>query len=333
MLTYEKIKVSIPKRILEMLQKDCFDFKFTKENGKTNMNAFINLLLANFYEEFSAQEEDLHEEIKASLKQVPSFYAETAYLNVMRSLNRRRETVDERQGTAVFSFKPTKVSEETVLSIERALEKNESMSSYYRRMFIAFSRKKKNEREKIILKEQYERLQRAVKKAVQVSIILKNGDTVENASVYGVCPAKEELYNYALVFSGKNNKTIRLASIHSVILHAQKASIPPKNVEYFDRQVACGAQYPIYSTDDEPIRVQLNDKGKELFQKIYLYRPEPIAVEGDVYTFHCSANQLLYYFERFGDSALILSPKRLGIFMRNYHYFAYKKYCRRYGKD
>ena len=89
----------------------------------------------------------------------------------------------------------------------------------------------------------------------------------------------------------------------------------------------------MYSTDCEPIQVQLSEKGKKLFQKIYLYRPTPVKIEGNIYTFQCSANQLLYYFERFGDSALILSPKKLGIFMRNYYYFALKKYRSVYKSD
>ena len=78
---------------------------------------------------------------------------------------------------------------------------------------------------------------------------------------------------------------------------------------------------------------RVNIVSRELFEKIYLYRPIPITIEGDVYTFDCSANQVLYYFERFGSEALILSPKKLGIFMRNYYYFALKKYRSIYGKD
>lgn len=89
----------------------------------------------------------------------------------------------------------------------------------------------------------------------------------------------------------------------------------------------------MYNTDCEPIKVKLTEKGKKLFNKIYLYRPTPVKIEGDIYTFICSANQLLYYFERFGDSALILSPKKLGLFMRNYYYFALKKYRSVYKND
>ena len=120
--------------------------------------------------------------------------------------------------------------------------------------------------------------------------------------------------------------TLRLASVKTVSLLSASSHIPEENKLLFERQIACASQYPMYNTDNEPIKVQLTEKGKKLFEKIYLYRPTPVSIEGDIYTFNCSASQLLYYFERFGESALILSPKKLGIFMLNYYYFALKKY-------
>ena len=53
----EKIKISLSKNTLDVLKKDCVDFKIVKENGQPNMNAFINTLIVNFYEAFSASEE------------------------------------------------------------------------------------------------------------------------------------------------------------------------------------------------------------------------------------------------------------------------------------
>ena len=52
----EKIKISLSKNTLDVLKKDCADFKVVKENGQPNMNAFINTLIVNFYETFSASE-------------------------------------------------------------------------------------------------------------------------------------------------------------------------------------------------------------------------------------------------------------------------------------
>ena len=193
-------------------------------------------------------------------------------------------------------------------------------------MFLSYAQKTKNQREKIIHKENFELLQKAITRGVQVCVQLQSGIVMNNLSVYSISPAKDELFNYVLAYDNKHNATIRLASVKMVSPLSVSSYIPEENKILFQRQIACAAQYPMYNTDNEPIKVQLTEKGKKLFDKIYLYRPTPVSIEGDIYTFNCSANQLLYYFERFGENALILSPKKLGIFMRNYYYFALKKY-------
>lgn len=322
----EKIKISLPKSTLEVLKKDCIDFKITKANGQANMNAFVNTLIVNFYESFSANEEELHQELKTALSIVPDYYREKVFFNVVKVFAKKGDRTDDKKDTATLSFKPTKLSERALLYVEHVLLQNESLSSFYRRMFLSYTQKTKTEREKIIHKENFSLLQKAIKQGVRVCIQLQTGNLIKNVSVYSVSPAKDELFNYVLFYDNKHNVTVRLASVKSVSLLPAAALIPDENKALFERQIACAAQYPMYNTDDEPIKVQLTEKGKRLFEKIYLYRPTPVSIEGDIYTFDCSANQLLYYFERFGEHALILSPKKLGIFMRNYYHFALKKY-------
>lgn len=322
----EKIKISLPKITLELLKKDCEDFKVTKKNGVPNMNAFINTLIANYYEDFSAHEESLYDDIKAALYPIPDYYKEKVFQDVVKVFAKRSEQTDGKKDTTTFSFKPSKVAEKAVSYVEQVILKSESVSSFYRRLFVSYSQKTKTEREKIIYRENFELMQRAMKKGVKVLLRLQSGEVLNRLSIYSVSPAKDELFNYLLAYGNKHNYTMRLASVRSVALLSEKAEIPEDYRKLFERQVACAAQYPMYSTDDEPIKVQLTEKGKKLFNKIYLYRPTPTSIDGDIYTFNCSANQLLYYFERFGDSALILSPKKLGIFMRDYYHFALKKY-------
>ena len=329
----EKIKISLPKDTLELLKKDCEDFKFTKENGSPNMNAFVNTLIANFYESFSAKEESLQDDIRKALEPIQERYRDKVFQDVLGIIAKRAARSDGKKDSATFSFKPTKVSDVALTYINNVILKHESTSSYYRRMFLAYSQKTKNEREKIIYSDNFALLQKAIKRDVKACICLKSGDVVSNASIHSVSPAKDELFNYVLVYTGKSNTTIRLASVKTVSLLSQKAEMPDANRALFDRQVACAAQYPMYNTDDELKKVQLTDKGKQLFNKIYLYRPTPVNIEGDIYTFDCSANQLKYYFQRFGDKALILSPKKLGIEMRNYYHFALKKYRSIYKYD
>lgn len=329
----EKIKISLAKETLELLKKDCEDFKILKPNGSSNFNSFINLLISNYYETFTAKEENLQDEIRSAVSIIPDHYQEKVFNDVVKLFAKQNYPVTDKHNNTVFSFKPTKTAEKAITYINQIILKDESISSFYRRMFTEYSQLTKNEREKIIHKENYEILKKAIKKNVQVCIVLNSKEVINNSSVFAVAPAKDELFNYVLIYNGKQNNTLRLATIYSVSILSAKANIPEENCLLFEKQVACAAQYPMYNTDSDPIEVKLSEKGKKLFNKIYLYRPTPIKIEGDIYTFNCSANQLLYYFERFGDSALILSPKKLGIFMRNYYYYAFKKYKSIYKYD
>ncbi len=323
----QKIKLSIDKTTLNLLKKDCLDFNVVKENGIENFNAFLNLITVNFYEEFSSAQEKLQEDIAKALSVLPEVYKEKVFNDVIKILN-KKETPPEKTNSVTLSFKPTKSSEQAVMFIENSLLSNESLSSFYRRMFTAYSIKTKNEREKIVRKQVYELLIKAKTKKLCACISLKSGRVLKKASVYAVAPAKDELYNYALVYDGNKNVTLRLSNIKCAHLTHVSANIPELNAGYFDRQIECGAQYSITSTDCENIVVKLTEHGKRLFEKIYLYRPKPLSVNGDEYIFNCSYAQVIYYFERFGEDALILSPKALALEMKAYYqkaYFAYAK--------
>ena len=103
----EKIKISVPDRIYEHLRKDAKDFRVLKPSGEENLNAFINSLVVNFYEEFSANDERLRENIKGALSAIPEKYAKEAFSEVMNAITKREK--EENLGKSVaLSFKPTK---------------------------------------------------------------------------------------------------------------------------------------------------------------------------------------------------------------------------------
>ena len=80
----EKIKISLSKNTLDLLKKDCEDFRICKDNGKPNMNAFINILITNYYEKFSASEETLHQNVKKALEIVPKHYSEKVFTEIIK---------------------------------------------------------------------------------------------------------------------------------------------------------------------------------------------------------------------------------------------------------
>ena len=326
----EKIKISLPKATLELIEKDAVDFKFKKADGSVNLNSFVNTLISNYYLDFSHREENFNRELQRILESVPERYREDAFMGVSHLVSHSGDYDYDKRNSTTFSFKPTKASSAAVRYIEHILLESESLSSFYRRMFICYSKKAKNERELIIFKETYEAICRQIEKGEELTIILKNSAVYQHLSPFAVAGSRDELFNYLLAYDGKTNRTIRLAQIDTVLPLLSRADIPEEFAALFERQIECGVQYPMYRTDREPIKVRLTDKGVDMFNRIYLYRPVPVSIEGDIYTFNCSRNQALHYFQRFGSSALIISPRKLGQDMRNFYSFASRAYRKEY---
>ena len=63
-----------------------------------------------------------------------------------------------------------------------------------------------------------------------------------------------------------------------------------------------------------------------LQKRIYLYRPTPTKIEGDLYYFDCSYQQANQYFRRFGKTAIVVSPSKLGIALKQFYKNANKEY-------
>ena len=75
-----------------------------------------------------------------------------------------------------------------------------------------------------------------------------------------------------------------------------------------------------------------NDLRKDLFKKIYLYRPVVDKIDGNLYHFYCSHHQIMHYFKRFGADAMIISPIELAESMKKYYYLASVKYSEKIAK-
>ena len=135
MKMYEKIKVSVPGSIEKVLRKDARDFRVVKASGEENLNAFINALVVHFYESFAADEERIREGVKKALSIVPEAYMQKAFDEVVKVIASGEKEKHEGEKSVALSFKPTKSSESVFIYIENVLLQNESLSSFYRRMF------------------------------------------------------------------------------------------------------------------------------------------------------------------------------------------------------
>ena len=160
----------------------------------------------------------------------------------------------------------------------------------------------------------------------EVTIILKSKTIFKSVSVYDIKSPKDEFYNYVLFYMDNKANTIRLSNIKEAILLTSKANIPNNIKNLFDKQIKYGVQYIPRENEDQPVKIKLTKRGLKLYEKIYLYRPDYEAVDGDIYTFLGPYDQILHYFKRFGDDAVILEPDKLKENMRVFYYYGLKAY-------
>ena len=321
----EKIKITIPKSTYEILIKDCENFKFYKNETTLNKNHFLNTLIVNYYERFSANEELFKEKLLKVINENVD-KNQNELLEQIVNIIQKNDNLELEKKTEIINLKPTKLSEKHILFIENNLIKNSSISSFYRNLFTSYAHIPQNYRELIIFKDIYDVIVESIEKDRKVCITLNNGDTLNEVNIYKIDSSKEELFNYVLIHTGRSSLTLRMSKIKYVSLLNTKREIPEECINMFERQIKYGVQYPFYHASEEPVIVRLTDRGKDLFKRFYLYRPIPDKIEGDLYYFNCSHNQVSHYFKRFGPDAIIISPIGLTGAMQRYYFKAGRKY-------
>ena len=321
----EKIKITVPKSTYEILIKDCENFNFYKSGDTLNKNLFLNTLIVNYYEKFCANEENFKEKILKVINDNVSKNQNELLEQIINTIRKNENTESEKK-TETINLKPTKNSEKHILFIENHLVGNNSIASFYRKLFNSYAHIPQNYRELIIFKDAYETLTESIEKERTICITLNNNEVIKSSSVYAIVSSKEELFNYVLIDKNNTPMTIRLSKIKYISLLNEKREISNKCKTIFERQIKYGVQYPFYSNYEEPIIVKLTEKGKELFKRMYLYRPIPDKIEGNLYYFNCSHNQVSHYFKRFGKEGIIISPIELVESMNKYYYIGSRKY-------
>ena len=328
----EKIKITVPKSTHDILIKDCENFNFFKLGDILNKNHFLNTLIVNYYEKFSANEEIFKEKILKVINDNVN-KNQNELLEQIINIVRKNENIESEKKTETINLKPTKLSEKHILFIENNLIGNKSISSYYRNLFTSYAHIPQNYRELIMFKDAYETLLSSISKERKVCITLNNNDVLNGVSVYKVESSKEELFNYVLINKDNFTMTLRLSKIKYVTLLNEKREITEKAQTMFERQIHYGVQYPFYRHNEESVIVKLSERGQTMFKKMYIYRPVADKIEDNLYYFNCSHAQITHYFKRFGADAIIISPIDLVEKMKRFYFTAGKRYNQTLNKN
>ena len=329
-MIYDKIKIYVTARIAQILEKDAGAFEFFKKDGRTpNKNAMLTRLVVNYFDEYREQQNSTYNYLRKVIgahARISNSALKALCYEISEELNKQNAAPDKEKFDKLVSLKPTKETQAIVDYIEEYELEGCSLSEYFRNMFASYASLPQDKREEILFKKQKETIEQAIREGKKLFLTVEHTKkTSMEVSPYALTVTKDEIHAYLLAFDGKNCLPLRLSRISSATLLSKSAEFDEVHVSIFERMLKYGPQFLYYPYEQE-IRVELTEKGVDKFRKFYVHRPDPTAIEGNVYIFHCSQSQVVAYFERFGNDAFILTPARAqkearNFFRRGYYYY------------
>lgn len=310
-MIYDKIKIYVTKTIAALLERDADNFEFHKTDGVTvNKNAFLTALIINYQDDFTTRQQNLYgkiEEVLNATRLTPSEVSTITTL-ICEGVNREITASPTEKFDGLISYKPTKESTPIIDYAENYLLNGSSLSEFYRNMFTSYASLPQDKREEIIFRNVVTKLNKAISDGKKVFITtINNTGKPQELEPYAISRSKEELHIYLLAKSGNFRIPIRISRVKSVTILNSSSNFSSEDETFFSKMQAYGPQFS-YSKNDPVIKVKLSSVGVKKFQRFYVHRPIPLTIEGDVYTFNCSQDQVIQYFSKFGGDAFILSP-------------------------
>lgn len=321
----DKIKIYLPKKVAEIIDKDAEAFEFFKKDGMTfNKNALLTNLILNYGETYS-RERQRFTGIALSALKGSSVRQDAIYELCERLAKAAYSRGDGGKFGATVSLKPTRQSESAIEYIENYLLAGRSLSEYFRAMISSYAALPQDRREAIIFKPQFDAISRAIAQGKRIFITTAGGrGRGFELAPYAIASSKEELHLYVIGMRGAAT-TVRLSRITDVRVLESNAQFTQKQIETAEKMIKYGPQF-FYGAEEREVCVRLTERGMEKFKKIYVHRPIPDRREGNTMWFNCSHIQLEQYFLRFGADAEILYPESMRKEMYAFHSAAAKIY-------
>lgn len=323
----EKYKIYLSGRMKQQLLDDAELFEFLKKDQSVNLNAFLRALIVNYFDDYRRQEEEAIGRIKALIAGAGLNDKDTALLaiRIRQELSadiNREDNLDE-----AVTITVSKDSYNTIKIIEDNFLNQMGMSEYIRRMFYAYLSAPRSRRERIIFKESYEELSRAIKLKKEVSISTKAlPDQKFTVCPYAITASKAEQNNYLVCYDSKRQATrsFRLSRIQNVFVRNETSVFPEEALKALRLAVKKGPQFAFSSLEESC--VLLSDEGMRKYRMIYTNRPEAVKKDGNKYYFEWPLVQLEEYFKRFRKDAIILWPEKSRDNIRDFYSEAVNAY-------
>lgn len=327
---YEKINIYVPPEIGTILERDMEMFEIYKSSGKSlNWNRFLSMLIKGYYDTYVQESRALYEKIIASLESMPlndtlrKDIADSILSNVIHIDRNKRAG----KGSRHLSLKPTDSTKDLIRQI--ACTSDDYLSRYFRDLLISYCDKPFSQRERIVFKENYEKLLQYCQdqRTICLTTAWEEG-IVHEVVPHAMAVGPEEMFNFLLCQEENSTthnmeaKAFGLRRIKHINVSEKRIHLQPTVHEHLKTMARIGPQYAI--NDDEEICVRLTEEGMATYRRVYFGKPKLTRMEkrddGYYQYYKCSREQVFLYFRKFDPNvAQIIAPESLRTRMKQFY--------------
>lgn len=281
----------------------------------------IKRIIVNYYPKYNQEMKELNNKIKNSIaSQIdPNLISEEAYANIAWNITKylgertiKKSVSTDKKDKLHFRINKRENDLDQILML---CPTDATKSEFIANIIYSYLDKPQYEREYIVFKEEWNRLEHAIKENQQVRIVYNSSKNEKSQIIhpYKICVSNEELFNYVLFQTTKDDNlvvsTLHLYNIISVCMLPNERTFTKETLNHFKRMEKNGVQYSI--NENTIFKVKLTEQGKQLYSYNYLEKPTASDYsdpDNGIYYFDCSKLQFKNYFCRFYSNVEILEP-------------------------
>ena len=284
---------------MEILSNDMEKFSFSK-NNKLQQNAFLNILINNYYQEFIKTKENQINLIENVLRDCDKDSKSLAALIAEKLA--KNDTKDLKPFSVTLNFKPSHIASSAIEYVCYYCLKDYSLSEFLRMLLVSYTRLHPLVREKIIFKDFVENINKSINKGVNIIYRLKENSSLKQGRPIVMVNSKEELFNYVILKKDDAIISVKLSNFKYINLIKEHYDLNKKDLDIVEKMQTNNPSF-LYQGNEEEIHVKLTYEGEKMYLSHYIHRPPYLRKENGNYYFNCS------YFQNPGGETTLLPPR------------------------
>ena len=306
----DKIKVNLSYYVYSTIYNDAENFGIIKNNQEPNINLFCNMIIKSLYQERFNKVEQTRNKFKNKLiNYLPQEELDDVLNDISKTIAETYNDFSNQYHDYFIMIRPKKEYEYIFDTIIENHLKNDTISNYFRSLFVEYTSYSQEDRELLIFKDLYLTLNKAIKNHNIIKIKINNNYKIFKP--YQVVNTKEKLYNFLIGLETTSNNKNRCLSLHlykinQVLVTNDTFIFSNSEINALDKIILKGPQFS--SSGFCECKVGLTEKGLKKWKTIFMHRPIPTKIENNFIYFYSSCDQLFNYFSRFGKDVKIIYP-------------------------